>query len=136
MPRSQTGHSDPVAGAWQTPGTDLSFRRVLGVMNTPSSLLAAAVSTVMVTTLGISLADHATGGRGARVVAVDEGSLGAEAGIEPGDVVTLVNGGTVTSARALRDALADLQPDAWISLSFSGPTGDFRSAVLSLEGRG
>jgi len=56
-------------------------------------------------------------GGGARVVTVEPGSFAAQAGLQPGDVITHINGVEVEDARALRALVRFLNPDEPVTLT-------------------
>ncbi len=54
---------------------------------------------------------------GVTIASVNDGSPAADAGVEPGDVITEINGASVAGLRALGTALKDLSPGDTVSLT-------------------
>jgi putative serine protease PepD len=67
--------------------------------------------------LGVSIED-ASSGRGAAVATVRSGSPAADAGLQAGDVVTAIDGKTVSSADDLQSAVAAKQPGDKVTLAY------------------
>jgi S1-C subfamily serine protease len=89
--------------------------------------------------LGVELASGAgsagapLGAQGVVVGGVITGSAAADAGLVAGDVITAVNGTSVTTADALHNALAGHQPGDSIKLSWTGVDGQTQSASVTLK---
>jgi len=66
--------------------------------------------------LGVGLAD-AAGEPGALVEYVYPGSPAATAGIEPGDVITAIDGGSISDGNAAASAIGSLKPGAQVTLT-------------------
>ncbi|MFI5075470.1 MAG: S1C family serine protease [Actinomycetales bacterium] len=73
------------------------------------------------------------GAQGVAVGGVITGSAAADAGLVAGDVITAVNGTSVTTADALHNALAGHQPGDSIKLSWTGVDGQTQSASVTLK---
>lgn len=76
---------------------------------------AASGSTTPRAFLGVDIAD-ATGEPGALVESVYPGSPAAAAGIEPGDVITQINGSPISDGSAAVSAIDSLRPGEQITL--------------------
>jgi S1-C subfamily serine protease len=69
---------------------------------------------------------------GATVAGVVTSSPAQEAGLAQGDVITAVNGTTVTSAEGVTDALQTLHPGDKVALSWTDTSGNTQSATVTL----
>jgi serine protease Do len=69
------------------------------------------------TDLGSQLADYFGVDEGVLVHSVGEGSVAAGAGLQPGDVITSIDGAAVDSVARLRDQLAEVEPGAVFAIS-------------------
>jgi len=83
--------------------------------------------------LGVEISGSSESPRGARVGDVTAGTSAVDAGLLPGDVITDLNGTPITSASDFVAAIGRVELGDWIAISFSGPTGAFRAAVLPLS---
>lgn len=89
--------------------------------------------------LGVELASGAgsTGGQlgvqGVVVGGVISGSAADQAGLAVGDVITAVDGQSVSTAQALHDALAGHRPGDTINLTWTGADGQSQSASVTLK---
>ncbi len=83
--------------------------------------------------IGISTAEGASG-TGATVGAVTDQSPAARAGLQEGDVLTQVDGATVTGPDAVTAAIADRKPGDRISVSITRG-GQARTVELTLGTR-
>jgi S1-C subfamily serine protease len=81
--------------------------------------------------IGVSV-QETSGGPGAEVAGVFEGSPAQKAGLGTGDVITTLNGQTVTSASDLSDALRAFHPGDTIELGWVGSSGQQRTTVIHL----
>jgi S1-C subfamily serine protease len=82
--------------------------------------------------LGISVASNDTGGAGAVVAGVVPGGAAAAAGLTAGDVITSIDGHTVSSPDTLRSALLLEKPGARISVTYLDTTGTSGTATVTL----
>ena len=84
--------------------------------------------------LGVQVNDESLGssGRGATVVAATAGSPAAEAGITAGDVITSVNGTSVSSAAALTQLLATTDPGDKVTVGWTDSSGVAHTAQITL----
>jgi S1-C subfamily serine protease len=80
--------------------------------------------------LGVSLQDAASGG--AAVAGVVSGGPADEAGLGAGDVITGIDGTTVTTAHDLSAALADLDPGDSVTITWTDTAGNGQSATVTL----
>ena len=78
---------------------------------------------------GVSVAD---GSNGALIEGVVASGPAARAGITAGDVVTAVNGHTVTSASSLKSTLSGAKPGQQVSVTWTDPTGSSHTATVTL----
>lgn len=92
----------PVTLAWQRGGEARQARIILG--QHPASREAARVAEARGPSLGLSLAEARDGG--ARVAAVEAGSVAASRGIRAGDVIRKAGGRDVTSPADVAEAVA------------------------------
>jgi len=67
--------------------------------------------------LGVRTADPTDGSRGATVVTVDAGSAAEQAGIQPGDLITAVDGKAVDGAAALGAAIKSHTPGSPVRIT-------------------
>ena len=81
--------------------------------------------------LGVQV-DDATNTPGARIVGVTNGGAAAAAGLPVGAVVTRVDDQVIDSADALGAAVLSHAPTETVSVSFIAPTGDTRTAQVTL----
>lgn len=90
------------------------------------------VSPTMAQALGLK----SVGGRnvGALIAGVAPGSPAARAGLEPGDVVTKINGSPVTSVNQLAFTLSEIKPGSDVHLTYLR-NGKVRQATATLEKR-
>ena len=66
------------------------------------------------------------------VAGVITSSPAQEAGLAQGDVITAVNGTTVTSAQGVTNALETLHPGDKVTLSWTDASGNTQSATVAL----
>ena len=89
--------------------------------------------------LGVELASGAgstgasLGVQGVALGGVITGSAAADAGLVAGDVITVVNGTSVTTAEALHTALAGHRPGDSINLTWTSVDGQTQSASVTLK---
>jgi S1-C subfamily serine protease len=85
--------------------------------------------------LGIQVqaVDPAGNSGGAEVVSTNSNSPAAGAGIEPGDIITSLNGEQVTSADGLTTMLADTRPGQLVSVGWSDEFGEGHTAEVTLS---
>ena len=69
---------------------------------------------------------------GAAIAAVTPGGPAAKAGLQPGDVITAVNGTATTDTETLAAVLAGLQPGQQVSVSVTRPDGRTATSNLTL----
>jgi membrane-associated protease RseP (regulator of RpoE activity) len=81
--------------------------------------------------LGVAVDDV---GNGARVTEVADGSPAADAGLKAGDVVTAVDGDSVTSASQLAKVIADHKPGDDVTITYSRD-GSSSTAKVTLGDR-
>ena len=74
-----------------------------------------------------------TNSGGAEVISTNANSPAAGAGIEPGDIITSLNGETVTSADALTALLAQSKPGQLVTVGWSDEYGEGQSAQVTLS---
>jgi putative serine protease PepD len=79
--------------------------------------------------LGIRVADDEAG---ARIAEVTEGSTAAEAGIEPGDVITSVDDRRITGADSLVATIRSYRPGDQVEVSWTRD-GESRTATVTLD---
>jgi S1-C subfamily serine protease len=77
--------------------------------------------------LGIDVASSPAGG--VMVVAVFPGSPAQAAGLEPGDVITRINGHQIFTPRDVAAALAGTQPGDKVQLQFQGSGTSYAARV-------
>ena len=77
--------------------------------------------------LGIDVASTPQGG--VMVVDVFPGSPAQAAGMEPGDVITQINGHQILTARDVRTAIAGLHPGDQVQLQFQGSGTSYTAKV-------
>jgi S1-C subfamily serine protease len=82
--------------------------------------------------IGISVQDT-TSGTGAQIVAVFAGSPAQKAGLSAGDVITTLNGQTVTSASELTNALRAFHPGDTIVLGWTTSSGQKHVSAIRLS---
>lgn len=93
-------------------------------------------STVQIGTrgiLGVEVSTTAPSGSGAAVTGVQPGSPAAGAGLAAGDVITSVNGQSITDNNALTQAMTGKHPGDSVNLAWTDPSGAHRSATVQLE---
>lgn len=73
-----------------------------------------------------------SGGGGAVIAGVFQGTPAATAGLEEGDTITAIGGTTVSSSGELSKALSDFRPGQKISVTWTDQTGDSRTASVTL----
>jgi S1-C subfamily serine protease len=85
--------------------------------------------------LGIQVqsVDPATNSGGAEVISINANSPAAGAGIEPGDIITSLNGETVTSADGLTASLAQAKPGQLVTVGYSDQYGEGHTAQVTLS---
>jgi putative serine protease PepD len=81
--------------------------------------------------LGVQVADD-TNAPGARIVAVTSGGGAAAAGLPVGAVVTRIDDQVIDSVDALGAAVLSHPPADTVSVSYTAPTGDTRTAHITL----
>ena len=69
---------------------------------------------------------------GAGIAAVTPGGAAAKAGLQPGDVITAVNGTPVSDTETLAAALAGLRPGQQVSLKITKPDGSTATVTVTL----
>jgi len=69
---------------------------------------------------------------GAGIAAVTPGGLAAKAGLQPGDVITAVNGTATPDTQTLAAVLASLPPGQQASLSITKADGNTATVKLTL----
>jgi S1-C subfamily serine protease len=79
--------------------------------------------------MGVSVAD---GSNGALIEGVVANGPAARAGIAAGDVVTAVNGHSVTSASSLKSTLSGAKPGQQVTVTWTDPAGSSHSATVTL----
>jgi serine protease Do len=72
---------------------------------------------------------------GVVIVSVNEFSLGADAGLSPGDVIVEINRCPVRSLAQYQKLVAEFRKDGLFILLVRRPNGSCRLATLSLENR-
>ncbi|MGO9155099.1 S1C family serine protease [Mycobacterium sp.] len=80
--------------------------------------------------LGLGVVDN--NGNGARVERVVGTGPASEAGLSPGDVITSVDGASVTSATAMADVLVPHHPGDTIALTYRSASGNVRTVNVTL----
>jgi S1-C subfamily serine protease len=85
--------------------------------------------------LGIQVqaVDPAGNSGGAEVISTNANSPAAGAGIEPGDIITSLNGEQVTSADGLTTMLAGTRPGQLVSVGWSDEFGEGHTAEVTLS---
>jgi len=131
------GVNTAVAGAAQNIGFALAIDRVKPVIDNirshpgTSSTLAAGSGGF----LGVGLTDSPSGA-GALISDVASGSPAETAGLQPGDLVTQVDGNAVASATDLARALRSHRPGDKVAITWRrGNTGSIRRATVTLAAR-
>ncbi len=81
--------------------------------------------------VGISAQD-ASSGAGVEIVGVFAGSPAQKAGLPTGDIITTLNGKTVSSASELIGALRAFHPGDAIDLGWAGPSGRQQTSTIYL----
>ncbi len=81
--------------------------------------------------LGVSVQD-ASIGTGAEIVGVFDGSPAQKAGLAAGDMITTLNGETVSSASELTDALRAFHPGDTIDLAWADSSGRHQTSSIRL----
>jgi S1-C subfamily serine protease len=74
-----------------------------------------------------------TNSGGAEVISTNANSPAAGAGIEPGDIITSLNGETVTSADGLTTTLAQSKPGQLVTVGWSDEYGEGHTAQVTLS---
>jgi S1-C subfamily serine protease len=69
---------------------------------------------------------------GAGIAAVTPGGSAAKAGLQPGDVITAVNGTATRDSQALAAVLASLQPGQQVTVSVTKADGSTSTVKLTL----
>lgn len=133
LPLPGTGGGEDEEAPARPPGGTAGRRRS---STTTASALGAVGAIAAAGLLGVVLGGSSDAPLGARIAGVVDGTPAEESGLQRGDVITAVNGAPVASADDLSRAIGDLAPGEWISLSFSGASGAYRSATLALDERG
>ena len=82
--------------------------------------------------LGVEVATDQTGS-GAVVNAVQSGSPAAGAGLGAGDLITSINGQSVSGPTALQSALAGKHPGDGVTVGWTDASGSHHSATVQLE---
>lgn len=84
--------------------------------------------------LGIQVqaVDPAANSGGARVISTNANSPAAVAGIQPGDIITSLNGEPVTSADGLTASLAQSKPGQLVTVGWSDEYGEGHTAQVTL----
>jgi S1-C subfamily serine protease len=77
--------------------------------------------------LGVSVQPAPAGG--AEIIEVESGSAADATGLQPGDVITAIDGTVVRSPADLTTALQDLPAGSRVALTWTGPDGRHRAAV-------
>jgi S1-C subfamily serine protease len=82
--------------------------------------------------LGVYIDSDATQTRGAVVAKTQSGSPAAKAGVRAGDVITSIDGTTITTANQLSRAVTQLRPGQTVAITFTTSSGTTRSSRLTL----
>lgn len=85
--------------------------------------------------LGVYVSSADSGAPGAQIVQLENGSPAAAAGLQPGEVITSINGTPVSSPNDLSDVIATLAPGDRVTVTFLS-TGGARSSVTATLGTG
>lgn len=125
------------AGRFADSGSNIGFAIPINQAMTVARQIAAGQgsSTVQIGTrgiLGVDVQDGA-GVTGALVAGVVSGSPAAQAGIVSGDVITAVNGTTVTSASALTSVMTGRHAGDRVAVSWLDASGQTHTATIQLE---
>jgi len=83
--------------------------------------------------LGVLVRTPFFGPSGAEIVEVVPGSAAADAGLNPGDVITTVNGEPVASPESFADRLLVKAPGASLKLKYLGRSGQLRTVTVKLR---
>jgi S1-C subfamily serine protease len=81
--------------------------------------------------LGVEIAQFDSSD-GVAVAQVDEGSPAADAGVQPGDTITAVDGTDISSLADLQDALGSHHPGDHVKLGWESADGTTHSAAVTL----
>jgi S1-C subfamily serine protease len=81
--------------------------------------------------LGVSISSTSTA-KGALVESLLDGGPAADAGIQPGSVITKVGGTTVTTGSGLRKALQKYEPGQHVKITWTDASGSSHSATVTL----
>lgn len=93
-------------------------------------------STVQIGTrgvLGVEVSTTAPSGSGASVTGVQAGSPAAGAGLAGGDVITSINGQSITDNNALTQAMTGKHPGDTVNVGWTDPSGGHHNATVQLE---
>ncbi|HEY3090511.1 MAG TPA: trypsin-like peptidase domain-containing protein [Jatrophihabitantaceae bacterium] len=117
-------------GGGQTAAYAIPINKALGIADKIES--GQASSTIHIGNpafLGVSLQDSASG---AVVASVAAGTPAASAGLQVGDVITSVDGKSVSSAQSLATTIAGHHPGDRISLGWTDAFGQSHTATITL----
>jgi S1-C subfamily serine protease len=117
-------------GGGQTAAYAIPINKALGIADKIES--GQASSTIHIGNpafLGVSLQDSASG---AVVASVSAGTPEASAGLQVGDVITSVDGKSVSSAQSLATTIAGHHPGDRISLGWTDAFGQSHTATITL----
>lgn len=95
-----------------------------------------ASSTVQIGTrgvLGVEVSTTAQPGSGADVTGVQPGSPAARAGLAAGDLITSIDGQSISDNTALTTAMTGKRPGQSVTVGWTDPSGGHRSATVQLE---
>jgi S1-C subfamily serine protease len=123
-----TGSGDSTTQGLAIPiNTALSLAKEIEAGDASSTVHVGATAFI-----GIAVDTQASGVDGAGIGSVESGSPAAEAGLSAGDVVTAINGKSVTSYSDVADDLVSQHPGDKVTVTYTSTDGQSQTATLTL----
>jgi putative serine protease PepD len=122
--------TDPQLGGGAAPGIGFAIPSNTVTLIANQLIQTGAVANSGRAALGAQVAN--TGGSGALVSSVVSGGPAALAGIKPGDIITAINGQSVTGLQAVADTLIALKPGQQVTVDLTHSDGTTATVTVTL----